>query len=315
MPRVVIAAGTGHAVPALAVADALRAEGAEVTFLGARGRAEAELVPAAGYEVDLLNLRGLDRRNPLLAAHAAEGRSARCPRPARPCAAGGRTSATAAAATWPGRPAAALGMGTPLVLTQPDRHLGLANPPAGPPRPARVPCLPDRGQGGRSLPRHRQAGAEGDPRGRSRRRSHPLRAGRGRSPPAASAAARGPGSLRLSTRSSAGRLGSLRPHTTATSMLTSRAAATTTWRGKRLEAAGRLRRSATQYEPTLADTLAACDRRLHAPAARCSDTGRSRGARRSWRPYPHAAAGGATQDANAAGRSMPAPPWSSTTPS
>ena len=45
-----IAAGgtAGHVVPALAVADALRAEGAEVAFIGGE-RAEAELVPAAGY--------------------------------------------------------------------------------------------------------------------------------------------------------------------------------------------------------------------------------------------------------------------------
>src|SRR5262245_38674298 len=71
-PTVVIAAGgtAGHVVPALAVADALRAEGATVSFLGAEGRAEAEVVPAAGYEVDLLRLRGIDRGNPLRAAGA-----------------------------------------------------------------------------------------------------------------------------------------------------------------------------------------------------------------------------------------------------
>ena len=45
-----IAAGgtAGHVVPALAVADALRAEGAEVAFIGG-ARAEAQLVPAAGF--------------------------------------------------------------------------------------------------------------------------------------------------------------------------------------------------------------------------------------------------------------------------
>ena len=45
-PRIVIAAGgtAGHVVPAIAVADALRAEGAEVRFVGGQ-RAEAELVP------------------------------------------------------------------------------------------------------------------------------------------------------------------------------------------------------------------------------------------------------------------------------
>ena len=73
VPRVVIAAGgtAGHVVPALAVADALRDRGAEVSFLGARGRLEAELVPAAGYEIDLLRVRGMDRRSPLKAAAAA----------------------------------------------------------------------------------------------------------------------------------------------------------------------------------------------------------------------------------------------------
>src|SRR5947199_1819167 len=72
-PRVVIAAGgtAGHVVPALAVADALRDSGAEVSFLGARGRLEAELVPAAGYEVDLLRIGGLDRASPLKAVSAA----------------------------------------------------------------------------------------------------------------------------------------------------------------------------------------------------------------------------------------------------
>ena len=52
MPKVVIAAGgtAGHVVPAIAVADELRDAGAEVSFVGTPDRAEAELVPAAGYE-------------------------------------------------------------------------------------------------------------------------------------------------------------------------------------------------------------------------------------------------------------------------
>src|SRR6185312_14512617 len=60
--RIVIAAGgtAGHVVPALAVADALRAEGADVSFVGA-GRAEAELVPAAGYQLDTLSVEGMSR--------------------------------------------------------------------------------------------------------------------------------------------------------------------------------------------------------------------------------------------------------------
>src|SRR3954447_17883944 len=71
-PRIVIAAGgtAGHVVPALAVADALRADGAEVSFIGGE-RAEAELVPAAGFELHTLAVQGLSRTNPLRALRAA----------------------------------------------------------------------------------------------------------------------------------------------------------------------------------------------------------------------------------------------------
>ncbi|HEY0277756.1 MAG TPA: UDP-N-acetylglucosamine--N-acetylmuramyl-(pentapeptide) pyrophosphoryl-undecaprenol N-acetylglucosamine transferase, partial [Solirubrobacterales bacterium] len=52
----------------MAVAAALRESGAEVSFLGTRDKMEAELVPASGYEIDFLKVRGIDRRNPLRAA-------------------------------------------------------------------------------------------------------------------------------------------------------------------------------------------------------------------------------------------------------
>src|SRR5437763_16146958 len=85
VPRVAIAAGgtAGHVVPALAVADALRARGAEVSFLGARERPEAELVPAAGYEIDLLRVEGLARSSPAPATRPATpaGRARPAPRP------------------------------------------------------------------------------------------------------------------------------------------------------------------------------------------------------------------------------------------
>ena len=69
-PIVIAAGGTaGHVVPALAVADALRAEGCEVTFVGGE-RAEAQLVPAAGYELRPIRVRGLSRTNPFEAAKA-----------------------------------------------------------------------------------------------------------------------------------------------------------------------------------------------------------------------------------------------------
>jgi len=69
-------------VPALAVADALVERGASVSFVGTRDRAEAKLVPDAGYEIDFLNVSGIDRRNPLRAALAL-GRAAAGVRVAR----------------------------------------------------------------------------------------------------------------------------------------------------------------------------------------------------------------------------------------
>src|SRR3954469_25555592 len=71
-PTIVIAAGgtAGHVVPALAVADALRAEGARVVFVGGE-RAERTLVPEAGYELRPIAVEGLSRTNPLKAARAA----------------------------------------------------------------------------------------------------------------------------------------------------------------------------------------------------------------------------------------------------
>jgi len=124
-----IAAGgtAGHVVPALAVADALRTDGARVVFIGG-DRGEAELVPRAGYEFHQLSLEGLDRKNPLRALRAV---------------------AKSVAATFTAwrmigqlRPAAVLGGGgyvagpvgaaavlrrVPLVLTEADSHFGLTN--------------------------------------------------------------------------------------------------------------------------------------------------------------------------------------------
>src|SRR5437588_3002377 len=66
-----IAAGgtAGHVVPALAVADALRADGAEVVFAGGE-RAELELVPEAGYELRTLRVLPLPRKHPARAVRA-----------------------------------------------------------------------------------------------------------------------------------------------------------------------------------------------------------------------------------------------------
>jgi UDP-N-acetylglucosamine--N-acetylmuramyl-(pentapeptide) pyrophosphoryl-undecaprenol N-acetylglucosamine transferase len=128
-PLVVIGAGgtAGHVVPALAVADALAAQGARVVFIGGE-RAEQELVPAAGYEFLTLKVAQLARRDPVRAARAVLT----------------AVGAVASARRLMGRvrPDAALGAGgyvagpvglaaasrrVPLVLMEADSHLGLTN--------------------------------------------------------------------------------------------------------------------------------------------------------------------------------------------
>ncbi len=114
-------------VPALAVADALRAEGAEVAFIGGT-RAEAELVPAAGYELRTLNVRGLSRRNPLQAARAAALAAAAVPRARAMLRALGADAVLGGGGYVAGPVGvAAASLRLPLVLTEADSHLGLAN--------------------------------------------------------------------------------------------------------------------------------------------------------------------------------------------
>lgn len=128
--RVVVAAGgtAGHVVPATAVAAELRARDAQVSFLGTRERIEAELVPAAGYEIDFLRVDGIDRRNPLRAL-AAAGRAAASVRAARRALRRRGADVVLGGGGFVAGPAglAARSLGIPLVLTEADSHLGLAN--------------------------------------------------------------------------------------------------------------------------------------------------------------------------------------------
>jgi UDP-N-acetylglucosamine--N-acetylmuramyl-(pentapeptide) pyrophosphoryl-undecaprenol N-acetylglucosamine transferase len=129
-PTIVIAAGgtAGHVVPALAVADALRAEsGARVVFIGGQ-RAEQDLVPAAGYELRTIAVEGLSRTNPLKAARGvakagaalvSAGRILRELRPDAVMGGGGYVAGPVGAA--------AVARRIPLVLTEADSHLGLTN--------------------------------------------------------------------------------------------------------------------------------------------------------------------------------------------
>jgi len=109
------------------VADALRADGVEVAFIGA-DRAEAQLVPAAGYPLHRIAVQGMSRKNPLRAARAlllsarAVRRSRALLRQLAPDAVmggGGYVAAPVILAALLGR--------VPVVLTEADHHLGLTN--------------------------------------------------------------------------------------------------------------------------------------------------------------------------------------------
>jgi UDP-N-acetylglucosamine--N-acetylmuramyl-(pentapeptide) pyrophosphoryl-undecaprenol N-acetylglucosamine transferase len=115
-------------VPALSVADALRADGAEVVFAGGE-RAEARLVPAAGYPLRPLGaVAGLDRRNPLRAARAAL-LAVRAVRTSLRLLADERPAAVMGGGGYVAGPVglAAVLRRVPLVLTEADSHLGVTN--------------------------------------------------------------------------------------------------------------------------------------------------------------------------------------------
>jgi UDP-N-acetylglucosamine--N-acetylmuramyl-(pentapeptide) pyrophosphoryl-undecaprenol N-acetylglucosamine transferase len=114
-------------VPALAVADALSADGAQVSFIGG-GRAEATLVPQAGYEFHQLRVVSLPRRSVRGAIRAVAIDSGALMR----CVGLVRALAPDVVLGGGGYVAGPVGLaarlcGVPLVLTEIDSHFGLSN--------------------------------------------------------------------------------------------------------------------------------------------------------------------------------------------
>ena len=133
--RCLIAAGgtAGHVLPALAVADALRRRGVDVTFAGSPDRVEARLVPEAGYELDTFRISGLPRR-PSLAQLRALLLAAGAPRACRRILRRRRPDVVLGGGGFVAGPMvfAASTMRIPAALTEADAHLGLANRLAAP---------------------------------------------------------------------------------------------------------------------------------------------------------------------------------------
>src|SRR4051812_46599665 len=128
--RCLIAAGgtVGHVAPSLAVAEALRGRGVEVTFAGSPNRVEARLVPERGYAFDAFRIAGFPRRPGLrllralwlaAAAPAACLRILARRRPDVVLGGGGYVAGPMVVAAWLRR--------IPATLTEADAELGLAN--------------------------------------------------------------------------------------------------------------------------------------------------------------------------------------------
>jgi UDP-N-acetylglucosamine--N-acetylmuramyl-(pentapeptide) pyrophosphoryl-undecaprenol N-acetylglucosamine transferase len=120
-------------MPALAIAEALRERGVEVSFAGAPDRIEARLVPEAGFAFDAFAISGLPRRpgpKQLRAASRALGAPLAClrilrrRRPHVVLGGGGFVAGPMVLAAWLAR--------VPAALTEADAHLGLANRLAAP---------------------------------------------------------------------------------------------------------------------------------------------------------------------------------------
>lgn len=105
----------------------MRRRGAEVVFFGGE-RAEAELVPAAGYSFTQLRLAGLDRRNPFKALQALWLALRGTLRARRMLKTMG-VDAVLAGGGYVAGPvgAAAASLRLPLVVSEADAHLGIAN--------------------------------------------------------------------------------------------------------------------------------------------------------------------------------------------
>jgi UDP-N-acetylglucosamine--N-acetylmuramyl-(pentapeptide) pyrophosphoryl-undecaprenol N-acetylglucosamine transferase len=133
--KCLIAAGgtAGHVLPSLAVAEALVARGARVTFAGSPDRAEARLVPDAGFELDTFQVAGLPRR-PGPAQVRALAKAMRAPKACKRILERRQPDVVLGGGGYVAGPMvyAASRKAIPAALMEADAHLGLANRLAAP---------------------------------------------------------------------------------------------------------------------------------------------------------------------------------------
>lgn len=129
-PKCLIAAGgtAGHVLPAIAVAEALAARGAAVSFAGTPDHIEARLVPAAGFELDTFRVEGFPRR-PSVALARALARAAFAPPACVQILRRRRPDVVLGGGGYVAGPMvlAAGALRIPAALMEADAHLGLAN--------------------------------------------------------------------------------------------------------------------------------------------------------------------------------------------
>src|SRR5262245_29000646 len=123
----------GRVLPALAVAEGLVARGVSVTFAGSPDRAEARLVPEAGFQLDTFRVSGLPRR-PGIAQARALGKAMRAPRACKRILRAREPDVVLGGGGYVAGPMvyAASRLAIPAALMEADAHLGLANRLAAP---------------------------------------------------------------------------------------------------------------------------------------------------------------------------------------
>ena len=116
-------------MPALAVADALRVRGADVSFIGVRGTGASGVVREAGYREDAIPLRGFARRVTLRNLWALWLAALATPAP-RACWCAGTPDVVVGRGRLRRRPGGAgrLAHRRPLLLMEADSHLGDGEP-------------------------------------------------------------------------------------------------------------------------------------------------------------------------------------------